>query len=244
MKASNTGVIIQARMGSTRLPGKVLMKINNKETLLEYMINRVKKCKLVDKIVVATSTEKRDDKIEDLCKSINVDVFRGSESDVLKRYVDCAVGHRFNTIVRLTADCPLVDPSVIDLCVSVFENNDFDYVANTCPIEKSMFPDGVDVEVFSYNSLYRANIYATDASDREHVTHFMWKYDNGFKTHTVKNERGNESGYRFTVDYPEDLKVVKFIISEFQKYKSSDLSTIISIFSEHPDLKKLNSQYM
>jgi len=198
--------IIQARMGSTRLPGKVLKEVNGK-SLLMYQIERVKISKLLDKIVVATSMSSKDDLISDFCKRNNIDCFRGSENNVLSRYYECAKEFQADIVVRLTADCPLSDPVVIDDVISLFQKEKVDYTANTAPPDTTRFPDGSDVEVFSIQALKRAFIECLNPHDREHVTFYFWQHDNNFKT--IQMSQGVDwSKYRFTVDYPEDFEVV------------------------------------
>ena len=173
--------IIQARLGSNRLPGKVLKQVNG-VPLLEYQINRVKKSKHIDQIVVATSTLEQDNLIADFCNERKIHCFRGSEEDVLGRYYHCAKKYNAGIIIRLTADCPLIDPAVIDQMVTLFEAQKVDYVANTTPPETSMFPDGSDVEIFSMEGLTQVFNEASDPQDREHVTFYFWKYEHAFRT--------------------------------------------------------------
>jgi spore coat polysaccharide biosynthesis protein SpsF len=234
--------IIQARMGSTRLPGIVLKEAAGKP-MLKYQIDRVRQSTLLDKIIVATSTLKQDDVIEKFCTQDGIECFRGSENDVLDRYYQCAKLHDPDIIVRLTADCPLSDPVVIDAVIKLFIDTNADYAANTVPPEKSKYPDGCDVEVFSMKALERAHRDATSMKDREHVTFYFWKYDNGFNTAQLDNDK-DYSKYRFTVDYPEDLEVVEYIIKELKKRTSFGyLKEIIDIIDSNPEIKAKNSKY-
>ena len=166
-------MIIQARMGSSRLPGKVLKKINNKPCLL-ILMERVLLAKKIDKIVIATTNKKADTKIIDFCKKYDFDYFCGSENDVLKRYYDCNKRYDGSTIIRITSDCPLVDPHIIDKTVDLFYKKKVDYAANTIPPLTRRWPDGSDVEVFSKYALAEAFKNAK-GNDREHVTFYMWK---------------------------------------------------------------------
>ena len=234
--------IIQARMGSTRLPGKVLKEVAGKP-MLKCQIDRVRESKLLDKIIVATSTLEQDDVIEKFCTENGIECFRGSENDVLDRYYQCARSYGPDMIVRLTADCPLSDPMVIDAVIELFIDKKADYAANTVPPEKSKYPDGSDVEVFSMKALERAHREATSIKDKEHVTFYFWQNDNGFKTAQLDNDR-DYSKYRFTVDYPEDLEVVEYIIKELKKRNSfGHLKEIIDIIDSNPEIKAKNSQY-
>lgn len=240
--SNNIIAIIQARMGSTRLPGKVLMKING-VPLLELMLSRVKKSELLNKIVIATSTDSKDDKIVNFCKKHNYEYFRGSENDVLSRYYKCAKLFNVDVIVRLTADCPLIDPVIIDDVVKLYTKSAVDYAANTVPPEKSRYPDGSDVEVFSFEALEKGFFRAKKDSEREHVTHYFWRSDNGFKIAQL-SQKNDWSKYRFTLDYPEDFEVIKFIIEELDRRNSFGLlSEIIEIIEGNPEIKEKNSKY-
>jgi len=236
--------IIQARMGSTRLPGKVLMALNG-TPMLKYQVDRVKKSKLIDQVVVATSILHQDDEIVSFCENNNISCFRGSENDVLSRYYDAAIKYNVDTIVRLTADCPLVDPFVIDRTIELFQSNNLDYSVNTAPPETSKFPDGSDVEVFSMHALEWANKELVSEEDREHVTFCFWKSEQkkSFKIAQLDNNE-NWSKYRFTVDYPEDYEVVKLIDNELKRKKQfGNLEEIVDILKEHPEIVELNSRY-
>jgi spore coat polysaccharide biosynthesis protein SpsF len=235
-------VIIQARMGSTRLPGKVLKLIGGRP-MLAIQVERAKQAKLADRVIVATSISAQDDQIAEFCRKIGVDCFRGAEDDVLTRYYECARQYRADVVVRLTADCPLIDPAVIDSVIQLYLDEKVDYAANAVPPETSMFPDGSDVEVFSWQALARACQEAQDPHDREHVTFYFWKYDNGFTLAQMKQVK-NWSKYRFTVDYPEDYEVVGEIIKELNdRGQFGHLAEIIDILDSNPELIKKNSQY-
>jgi len=237
------GVIIQARMGSTRLPGKVLKTLGDR-AMLGLQIERVSKAKHIESIIVATTTESSDDVIEYFCNDNGIKCFRGSESDVLSRYYKCSKDNNLETIVRLTADCPLIDPIVIDNVVDLYFKSNVDYAANTVPPETSRWPDGSDVEVFSFKSLKRAYNEASANDDREHVTFFFWKNkENGFKTAQLGNSI-DYSKYRFTVDYPEDFEVMQFLFSEIQARGSfCHVNEIISILDENPEIMRINERY-
>jgi len=237
------GAIIQARMGSTRLPGKVLKTLSH-TPLLKLQIDRVKKAKNIDTIIVATSTARGDDAIEDFCNGEEIKCFRGSEDDVLSRYYQCAQENNLETIVRLTADCPLIDPAVIDQVVDLYLKSNVDYAANTVPPETSHWPDGSDVEVFSSDALKRAYVESITIQDREHVTFFFWKNkDNGFKTVQLSNSF-DWSKYRFTVDYPEDYEVIRLISNEIHaRGLFGHIDEIISILDENTEIAKMNEHY-
>ena len=166
--------IIQARMGSKRFRGKVLKKIYNKPLIL-ILIERLKKSRLINRIVVATSIKKNDDILYNLCSKKNIHCFRGPELDVLSRYYKCAIQHNATTVVRITADCPMIDPKLVDKIIKFFFRKKFDYVSNTTPLETSTWPNGSDVEVFSMQGLERTHKEAVSDEDREHVTFYFWK---------------------------------------------------------------------
>lgn len=235
--------IIQARMGSTRLPGKVLNKVNG-VPLLKIMLQGVAAARTLDKVVVATSILEADNPIADFCAAEGYDCFRGSESDVLSRYYDCASKVGADIIVRLTADCPLIDPEVIDSVVEFYQKAQVDYAGNTVPPETSTFPDGSDVEVFSMSALERAHREANDASDREHVTFYFWRDPaRGFATAQLMNNE-DWSKFRLTVDYPEDLEVVRVVVSElFNDGARPSLSSLVEFLNNRPELTALNSEY-
>ena len=233
--------IIQARMGSTRLPGKVLKEINGKP-MLSYLLDRVKQSKKLDKVIIATSTLDKDDAIELYCKEKDIECFRGSEDDVLSRYYECAKEYNPDIVVRITADCPLQDPQIIDSVIQKFEDSKVEYCANTVPVKTNTYPDGTDVEVFSMEALTKAYNEVKDAHFREHVTFQFWQTDEYKSVQYVGNK--DYSKYRITVDYPEDFEVVKFIFDELKKRKSFGyLDEVIEIIDNNEDIKNKNGQY-
>ncbi len=232
-------IIIQARMGSSRLPGKVLREING-VPLLKIQYDRVVRSS-VKKIIIATTPEERDQPILDFCQRYNIPCFLGDENDVLKRYYECAKEYNAKTVIRLTSDCPLVSPKTIDDVLNLFKSGDFDYAANTVPVETSSFPNGSDVEVFSIEALERANKEASSTSDREHVTFYFWQNPDKFKTTQLKNDQ-DFSKFRYTVDYPEDLKVVEFILNELKKNGSEGtVEEMVRLLKSNEEIAKLNS---
>jgi len=228
-------------MGSTRLPGKVLMGVNGR-TLLAYQLDRISKSKKLNKVVIATSTLEKDDVIEAFCKDYGVDCYRGSENDVMSRYYECAKKYNPDTVVRMTADCPLIDPEIIDKVVQKFKDNNVDYCANTVPPETSKFPDGSDIEVFSMKALERANIEVQDEHRREHVTFQFWQDKNYTSSQYIQDK--DWSKYRITVDYPEDFEVVQYVFNELKNKKIfGNLDEIINIINSNNKIKEKNSQY-
>lgn len=199
--------IIQARMSSSRFPGKVLAPLIGMPMIL-FMVQRVRTAHRVDKLVVATSTDPSDDPLASLLAEHGIDCYRGSLGDVLDRYVQAARLHNAQHIVRLTGDCPLVDADLIDRCLGELALGDADYVGNCLP---PTFPDGLDVECFTREALEKAWREASRPSEREHVTPFMRDDASGLRT---RNWRGavDFSALRWTVDHPEDLLHVQALV--------------------------------
>ena len=229
------GCIIQARTGSTRLPGKTMMPIDENDTVLSFGIKQVQSSKLIEKIVIATTDLSEDDLIFDYVKKLNVSCFRGKSKDVLDRYYQCAKKFNFSTIVRITSDCPLIDPKIIDSVISDFLKNQFDYLSNVHPV--TTFPDGTDVEVFSFRSLEKSWEEAKKPSEREHVTPYLYT-TNFFKIGTFKNSE-DLSHLRWTVDYKKDLDLICEIIKKIT-IRPILMNHILDLFLKYPKLKKLN----
>lgn len=229
------GVIIQARMGSTRLPGKVLMKLDEQNTILDFILNQLKHCATIDKIVVATTILKEDNVIENMLKKHDVECFRGSPSDVLDRYYQCAKIHSFSTIVRITGDCPLIDPNVVDKIVTKFKSNVYDYISNA--VVRS-FPYGLDTEIFSFNALETAWNLAKKDFEREHVTPYIYTDKKRFKIFNYKNQK-NLSAFRCTVDEIEDLVLIRNIIAKIQK-RPILMEDIVDLLTKETTLTTIN----
>ena len=231
------GCIIQARMGSTRLPGKAMLSVENNKTVLDFVIKQLQNCKLVDKIIVATTTLEDDNKIANFSKDSGIDCFRGSSDNVLDRYYQCAKKFSFSIIVRITSDCPLVDPGIADRVISYFLKNEakIDYVSNIHPI--MTFPDGTNVEVFSFKSLEKVWNKTKKSSEREHVTPYFYT-SNEFQLGEFKNSQ-DLSSLRWTVDYKKDLKLIREIVSLIPN-RPILMENILDLFSKYPKLKKIN----
>lgn len=232
------GCIIQARMGSTRLPGKVMKNLDGFHPSIYFTIEQLKSCKLIDKIIVATTTNSEDDIIEDFVKNHGIDVFRGSSDDVLSRYYFCAKNFSLQTILRVTADCPLIDPDIVDSGISIYNKGDYDYVTNTDP---RTYPDGNETEIFSMSALTLAYKKAVLPSEREHVTPYFRNNRRDFK---IKNFSYNEnlSNLRWTLDHIEDLELIKKILSH-NLPRPIHIFEILKLFKENPNLKYINSMY-
>ena len=238
--------IIQARMGSTRLPGKIMMSVRDKP-LLHYVINQVLQSKKIDKLIIATTNLPQDDEIVKFVDLYGIKVFRGSEEDVLDRYFHCAKELNLDIIVRITSDCPLIDPEIIDKCVEKFENENFDYLSN---VNKNIdgdwiynpcgFPSGFAVEVFTFNALENAWKNAKKLSDREHVTQYILDNPKKFKIGGLENQE-DFSDLRLTLDHQVDFDLIKLVIENFPDGEIYNLKKIISFFDDNSHLKLINS---
>lgn len=228
--------IIQVRMTSTRLPGKVMLEINGKP-LLAYMLERLKFSKLIGKVIIATTINYKDNVIVKFCKKAGIDFYRGSENDVLDRYYNTAKEFCVKHIVRVSSDCPLIDPRVCDHIADVYFKSNVDFV-HTGPT----FAEGVDCEIFSFNVLEKAWNEASLKSEREHLTLYIHNHPELFKKITLINET-DDSKYRFTVDELEDFLVVKAILEALYRKNSRPFTTSeIKIFLDsRPDVYKLNT---
>ncbi|HID73225.1 TPA: acylneuraminate cytidylyltransferase, partial [Candidatus Micrarchaeota archaeon] len=235
MKKPHVVAIIQARLGSTRLPGKTMMDLAGK-TMLEHVLFRMKHSKMLDRVVVATTDSESDKVIIEAAGKMGVDWFAGSEEDVLDRFYQAAKKFGADVVVRLTADCPLNDPAVVDKAVKLFLESDADYVSNTV---EHTYPNGVDVEVFSMQSLERAWNEGKLISEREHVTTHIWKHPEKFKIIQFTNDR-DLSDYRWTVDEPQDAELIRKIFAELGSDKVFSMDEVIALFEREPELKKLN----
>ena len=228
-------------MGSSRLPNKSLMDIDGK-TALEFMIDRVRKSDLIDDIVIATTINQKDDVIANLCINNQINCYRGSENDVLDRYYQSAKKYEAKIVVRLTSDCPLIDPDLIDETINIFINKKVDYASNAVPPDKKKYPDGSDVEVFSFDALQRSWVETTDIKDREHVTFYMWDKRDNFNTIMLDNEH-DWGRYRITVDYIEDLELVRKIVKKLNDNNLDGSTKEIIEIIESEKLFKINSMH-
>jgi spore coat polysaccharide biosynthesis protein SpsF len=229
--------VIQARMGSARLPGKVAMDIAGK-SMLERVVERASLIQNVDRLFVATSHAIADDKVEHIAEKLGVSCHRGSESDVLRRYWEVAAAEGADDIVRITADCPLLDPEVSSLVLERYLTVRPDYASNT--IERT-YPRGLDTEVFSFSSLEQAHREATGLSDREHVTRFIWRQPNRFNLLNVKGSV-DFSIHRWTVDQPRDLEFVRRIYQLLGE-NVFGMNTLFDLLNRHPDLSRINTDH-
>jgi spore coat polysaccharide biosynthesis protein SpsF len=232
-----TIAVIQARMASTRFPGKVLAELCGMP-MLSVLLHRIYKAKGIDEVVVATTTSSKDDILVDWLIKNKVTFFRGSENDVLDRYWQCAKKHRADIIVRITADDPLKDPEIIACALAEFSSNkDLDYVSNTI---RPTFPEGLDIEIFSFHALDLAHKEANLISEREHVTPYIWKNPARFSLKSFVMHP-DLSKWRWTVDKPEDLLFVRTVFSHFANNIQTNYRDIIKLINENPQLAEINT---
>lgn len=225
-------------MSSSRLPGKVLKPLVG-QPMLWHVINRVQKSTLLKKIIVATTSEDSDDPLEEFCHNNRIEVFRGSLPDVLDRYFQAAKKYKADVIVRITADCPLIDPVVIDRIISVFLDSEgkADYVSNTL---KRTYPRGLDVEVFSFKILSEAWSLSQSLHQREHVTPFFYENPQRYNLLNVENDINLEH-FRWTVDESSDFKLIQLIYENlYQKNSFFGFEEVQNFFSIHPELHDVN----
>jgi len=231
--------VIQARMGSSRLPGKMLKSIGGKTTI-QHVLDQVQRAKSIDHIVVATTDEKIDDELVCAVMGEGFDVFRGSADDVLDRYYQAAIKYRPEAVVRITGDCPFIDPAVIDAVVGQFRRTPQpDYVSNVHP---PTYPDGMDVEIIRFEILKQIWDSARLQSEREHVTLRAWTHPEIYNIAVVSDDEDN-SDIRITLDEPEDLDLLNLLLEKMDGEVLS-CSSIVEIVRKLPELAKINSMYI
>lgn len=229
--------IIQARMGSTRLPGKILKKVNGRP-LLSYQIERLQQSNYINDLVIATTIDEKDDLIVEFCEKNNILSFRGSEEDVLARYYETAKAFKAEAIVRITSDCPIIDVQVVDKTIQYFIDNNFDYVSNT--VERT-YPRGLDTEIFTFAALEIAYNEAVLERDREHVTAYFYTNPDIFKISNVRNAM-DYSKYRWTVDTEEDFQLIKNIIEKlYIENPQFTLHDTVKLMEANPDWFYINA---
>lgn len=235
-----TVAIIQARMMSSRLQGKVMMNLCGK-TILERVIERTAAAKNIDKIVVATSYKPTDEPIIEVCNKIGIATFRGSEENVLNRFYHAAIQADADVIVRITADDPLKDPEIIERIIKMRENSHYDYVSNTI---HPTFPEGIDCEVFTIKALSNAYQNASLPSEKEHVTPYIWKHPDIFRIGELLSPV-DYSYLRWTVDCIEDYKFVEEVYNKlYQPDKIFYMNDIIELLKKYPYLSYLNAGHV
>lgn len=226
-------------MSSTRLPGKVMLLVDDKTPVIGHVIKQLKQSKFCNQIIIATTTQPDDEQIVDFAKKNMIPYFRGSVEDCLDRYYQCAKSFSSSIIVRITCDNPLIDPTLVDDAILTFKSSKYDYVTNCKP---RSFPQGTEVEVFSFNALEKAWKDAKKPSEREHVTPYFYNNLDKFRTFTIKNKQ-NISNLRWTVDRKEDLELVQTIIAKIKK--SPILMTdILQLIKREPNIIDINKNYI
>jgi len=245
--------VIQGRMGSARLPGKVLLPIGDKP-MLEHVIHRVGAAKQISKVIVATSTDPADDPIEKFCIGAGIEYFRGSLHDVLDRFYQACLPWNPDLVVRVTADCPFIDPAIIDQAITVAIEGDYDFVANRLPPPyQRTYPIGLDVEVCKFSALQNAWQNAQETYFREHVMPYLYEKvaldqeksnlrtgvsQTGFKV-SILDHPGNYGGLRWTVDTPEDLKFANAVAENFD-LKQMNWQALNAFLEDHPEISEIN----
>jgi spore coat polysaccharide biosynthesis protein SpsF len=235
-------VVIQARMGSTRLPGKVLMDLAGAPLILR-MVERVARMRTPARIVVAVTTEPQDDGLVDLCRATGIEVFRGHPADLLDRHYRAAVEYDADVVAKVPSDCPLIDPTVIDAVFQRFAQGDCDYVSNLHP---ASYPDGNDVEVMTRSALETAWREAALPMEREHTTPFIWERPQRFRIANVVWESGRDysMSHRWTIDYPEDYEFIRRVYEALYPVDSAfGLDDILELLDRQPELAQINARY-
>lgn len=227
--------IVQARVGSWRLPGKVLEDLAGR-SMLSRVVSRLRASRLIDELLVATTILAKDDAIVEECQNCGVSLYRGEENDVLDRYFRAAESRGADVVVRITSDCPLIDPEVTDKTIRAFLQEQPDYASNT--IERT-YPRGLDTEVFSQNALTQAWQEASELYEREHVTPFIVEHPAQFRVFSVKGDE-DYSAHRWTVDTSEDLAFVRMVYSHFRDNEMFSWRDVLKLLEREPTLADLN----
>jgi len=227
-------------MTSTRLPGKVMKEVLGKP-LLEYQFERLQRVKEADELIIATTNNDSDQPIVELCKRLGIAYYCGSEEDVLSRYYEAATQLGADVIVRVTSDCPLIDPSIVDRVIKLYKDkrDNYDYVSNT--LTRS-YPRGMDTEVFSYKVLEEAFINAKEKPEREHVTPYICWQPERYRLGNVSHHE-DQSRHRWTVDQIEDFLLIENIIKALYPDKPHfNMTDVLDILKENPEWLKLNAE--
>ena len=232
--------IIQARLGSTRLPNKVMLNLNDKPVLW-HIYNRLQKCDLLNEVIISTGEYKNNKQICDFANQNDIPLFMGSEKDLIDRLYKTALKYHATAIVRITGDCPLVDPKIVDNLIQKFKEGKNDIITNC---EKRTFPHGLDVEVISIKTLKKLWDEIKELELREWFPFFIQKNPTMFKILNVENN-DNYSKFRWTLDYPEDYEFLQEIYKNlFQKEKIFYMNDVLNLLKKYPKLKEINSKYV
>lgn len=237
MKKKKITVLIQARTQSVRLPNKVLALIEGK-SLIWYIIERLKNSKTIDQIVLAVPSHEKDHELIRIAEDSNVLSFIGDENDVLERFYNAALKFNADPIIRITGDCPLVDPFLLDKMVKFYLENNYDYVSNTII---PTYPDGLDIEVFSLEALSKAFSKAKLKSEREHVTPYIWKNPLIFNLYNYKNSE-DQSSLRWCVDEQSDLELIRWIYSNLKPKIVFPFKEVLKLIESNPSILKINEK--
>jgi spore coat polysaccharide biosynthesis protein SpsF len=240
MAELNVVAIVQARMGSSRLPGKVLAELSGRP-VLEWMLRRAGRAKRIDQVLVATTINSEDDAVARFCKEAGYDCFRGSAFDVLDRYYRAAEATGADVIVRLTGDCPLIDPDLLDQNIGAFlaAEPPLDFAANRLPGDRTV-PIGLDTEICTREALQRAWAAAQKPHEREHVMPYFYEHPEEFNILHLRHDP-DYGHYRWTVDTPEDLELLRRIADHFDDDTFS-WKAVLALFEEQPELAELNAR--
>jgi spore coat polysaccharide biosynthesis protein SpsF len=237
-----TLVVVQARAGSTRLPGKVLLPLAGRP-LLARMIERVSAARSPFDLVVATTTLGEDDAIVQVCRAAGVDVFRGHPTDLLDRHWRAAEAAKADVVVKIPSDCPLIDPAIVDRVLDAHASSGADYTSNLHP---ASYPDGFDVEAMSAYALETAWREAQRPHEREHTTPFLWDQPQRFRVHNVAWETGRDLSmtHRLVVDYPEDYRLVRDVFDALwtPSRRVFDLGDVLAWLDAHPQARRINER--
>ena len=228
-------LMIQARIGSNRLPEKVLKSIEGKP-MIWHVINRVKKIPNLQQIILITTQKEEDNELAKIADEHEISLFRGDENDVLNRHYECAVSNKADHIIRITGDCPLIDPNIVQKILEFYLENNYDYVSNTI---NPTFPDGLDTEIFSFKTLMDSNENAKLPSEREHVTPYITNHPEKFNLFNFENER-DLSFLRWTVDEELDLQLIKKIYEKMRPDKIFRFDQVLNLFEQFPELSHIN----
>jgi len=231
--------VIEARMGSTRLPGKVLLKVRGKQ-MLERLVNRIKSIPLINEIVLATTSNQKDNILEKFSIENNIKCYRGSEQDVLSRVIEAGLENKADIIVEITGDCPIIDPNIVKNAINLYLNNQVDYVSN---VEIRSYPDGMDVQVYSLTTLMNSADLTKDSLDREHVTLFIRKHPELYtRIDMIAPKELHWPELGLTLDENNDFLLLSKIINKLEPINENfDCHEIIKYLKNNEDLLKINS---
>ena len=231
----NIGIVVQARTGSKRLPSKILLKIDNKR-ILEHLIKRLKKIKIKNKIIIATTKNKSDKIINKIAQNYNCYSFNGPSLNVLKRYYQAAKNFKLDVIVRVCSDSPFMDPGIVEKAIRIFKTKKYDYVSN---IIKPTYPAGMSVEVFSFDTLKKVQNSKTNDLEKEHVTPYIYR---NYKKFKIKNFsiKKNCTNFKFSIDYLEDYKAAKALYKKILNKEKYSYLTLIKIINSNQEIKNIN----